>query len=106
MSDDADFREVMVDTVTITDSSGSNRYRDPTASTSMPYTHVRVQYDTIDLIGPDGERITSGTQVIVMGWPAIGLEDRVTLPDGTTYPIQHIGKESDDVGPHHTVLYL
>jgi hypothetical protein len=54
-----------------------------------------------------GQDVVSSIQVWIIGViPTINVDDRVTLPDGTTPLIVSWDLVSDETGNHHTKLYL
>jgi hypothetical protein len=58
------------------------------------------------LRAPTGEQVVSSTTVIVDGDPAIGLMDRITLPNGLQPNILQVHKAEDDKGAvHHTRIW-
>lgn len=53
----------------------------------------------------DGTEKVSATQVYVFGAPAVSVEDRITLPDGSQPPILAVSRVPDETGDHHVVIY-
>lgn len=108
MSFERDFLELMPDTVTITQRSGSNAYGEHTFSGAT--THRARIVKKIEMLRTiRGEEKVSDTVVWVAGngtFPNVEPDDKVTLPDGTTRPVLQIHTFGDDDGNHHVKVYL
>jgi hypothetical protein len=111
-----DFAEEMTDTVEVYKLVGVNARRDETYAT-QPVTYLgHVVWEGVDVRDAGGEDVGSRAHVYVPSatdpptWPDISLRDHVVLPDTDpllqTMPLIRIDKHSDEIGPHHVVLWL
>lgn len=54
----------------------------------------------------DGQEVQLSAVVWLESSVNVKVEDRLTMPDGTTPPIVAVERVFDEVGAHHTKLYL
>ena len=67
----------------------------------VTYSHKRVTSRAT------GQDVVSSTQVWIIGIiPALNVDDRITLPDGTTPLIVSWDMSTDEVGNHHCKVYF
>lgn len=59
---------------------------------------ARVQWVTRRITTATGEERTARAQIFLDSTAVISLRDRLTLPDGTTQPLQAVGAVYDEVG--------
>jgi hypothetical protein len=89
---------LLTDTVTQAAWTGAQDvYGAPTyaAPVTLP---ARVQWVTRRITTATGEERTARAQIFFDSTATIGLRDRLTLPDGTTPPLQAVGAVYDELG--------
>jgi hypothetical protein len=102
----SDWLDLMPHTVTYAAKSGEDAYGKPTHGTGTDYT-ARVTYTHKRVATPDGMEVVASVQVWLNGTlSSISVDDKITLPDGTTPKIVSWDTATDEDGSHHTKLYL
>lgn len=83
-----------------------DRYNKPVYGVAVLFA-ARLTFKPKLIRAADGQEKMSSGEAWLDVWPAIGLEDEVTLPDATVPPILRIDKLADTSGvPHHTVIFF
>lgn len=105
-------RALFDQTVTVkTVTTGVSFYGDPSVSTSASTYAARVEGKQHLVKGPDGRDVLARTVVYVGttstgGTPSgIGVNDLITLPDGSTPPILAVDTMRDGNSVHHAVVH-
>lgn len=110
MSLQAELRSLLDQTLTRKANSGFNTRGDPTNSTASTTYACRVEahrHIVKDASGRDAvvhHTVFVGT-TSTGGVPAIGLNDRITLPDGTVPLLVAVDTVRDESGTHHQELH-
>ena len=107
MTIEAEFLELMVDTVVITTATGvRNLYaREGQSSTSASYRGRYVRRN--QMVRDDaGDEVVSRSQLWLFGAPSLTPRDKITLPDGTTPVILAVERYPDDNGAHHEKVFF
>jgi hypothetical protein len=72
-------------TITRYPATGSNNYGQPTYGSTNTIACQIIQRNVITT-SKDGSDVMSSTQILIDGAETIGDNDKIVLPDGTTYP--------------------
>lgn len=97
MSGIADFLDLMPLTVTVAPFVSRDSYGVATYGTARPY-RARVNYKQHYIRKSEGEMVPARGMVWLATSDAISVNDRVTLPDGTTPLILESNGETDETG--------
>lgn len=101
----AAFLALMPHTVTISTRASHNNYGEPSYGSGTSY-RARVLNAPAFKRGAGGETVEIQTTVWVASTGTISVDDRITLPDGTTPPIVLVERVPDEDGTHHHKLGL
>jgi hypothetical protein len=102
----SDWEDMMSDTVTLAAVSSRDAYGKPSYGTARSYS-ARVVYKQTRIVNRTNGQDAIATGVVwVGGTPTIGIDDRMTLPDGTTPVILNWERPTDEDGAHHTKVYF
>jgi hypothetical protein len=110
----SDWADMCTETVVWEPKTGRDQYGKPTYGTAQTFTGRR-QYKLVRTGGssqgaiPGGApEVNSRSQIIILGYPNIGYEDRVYIQGDTEPfpPIVDIEKPKDENGGHHVKVYL
>lgn len=101
---ETDFLELMTDQVSVRVKTGQDFHNQPTYAPMVVY-QCWIESKQRVVRGATGEQVTIDTQVTLAEAPSI-REGQVTLPDGSVREIMGVDRLRDEVGPHHTILYL
>jgi hypothetical protein len=108
------WRGMMTQRVSLAARSGQDMYGKPTYGTAVTY-QARLVGKRRQVINAAGQQVVSDQTVYLLGAPAVGAQDRVTLSTADvgstaalaiTPPILSVARYPDERGQHHTVLYL
>ena len=99
----AAFNSLMTDTVVIEPATGRDLYGEPLYGAPVSYL-ARVLYRSRAVRSTVADVSAARGVVWIAGQPAVSLDARVTLPDGSKPPILMIEAPTDQVGVHHTKL--
>lgn len=99
----SDFLDCMPSTITREAFASHDKYGERTfaAGTTHP---CRVQERTERVTIPSGEEVLARGRVYLGEIVGFAVEDKITLPDGTTPEILAVHNVNDEEGPHHEVL--
>jgi len=104
----SDWQDMMPSTVTLEAVSARDDYGKPSSYAAAETYLAHVQYKAMKVTS----RVT-GADVVASGavWlnevvTSLSVDDRLTLPDGSTPPIQSWDIGYDENGPHHTKIYF
>jgi len=102
---DAALAALLTDTVTVASMTGRNEHGELTYGTPVSRP-ARIQKRMVTLFAAGGRQIVPQTKVVLDGESPITEDDLLTLPDGSTPPIQGIETYTDAAGAvdHYTVL--
>jgi hypothetical protein len=64
----------------------------------------RLQEKTERVTIPSGEEVLARGRAYLAEITGVTVEDKITLPDGTTPEILAVPKVNDESGPHHEVI--
>jgi len=104
MALERDFLEWFNQTVTIEPFAGVNVYGEPQYGAAVQYSAF-VQHRTRLVRDRTGQGIISTAQVYLDGSVNVGIQDRITLPDGSQPTILSIEALPDETGStHHKVV--
>lgn len=105
MTDIGDWAELFPLTVTVQGFVGRDSYGTPSYGSPNSYP-ARIVYKLRDIRRPDGQVVTARSVIWLATSDSFGVNDLVTLPDGSTPLILDIGGPTDETGlRHHTKLY-
>lgn len=96
---------LMIDTVTVAPAATTDAYGRTNHDAPLTYTGVRVRPSKHRVTDRDGKDHVATGLVYLPGHPEIGLDDLLTLPDGSVPVLLSMDRVSDEQGPHHTVLH-
>jgi hypothetical protein len=100
-----DFRDVMADSVAFAAPTSVDAYGRRTMGAAVTYCDCRVQAAVHKVLDASGQERVAYGRVYLPGFPAISVNARMTLPDGSQPPILAVVQVSDEKGPHHTVVH-
>ncbi len=104
-----EFLDLMTDTVTHAPMTGRDAYGKPSWGAAVSYA-CRVSYKHQKVssarAGSQGEDVISTSQVIIPNELLITMDDKFTLPNGTTPLIQMWEIASDEKGPVYTRVFF
>jgi hypothetical protein len=95
----------MIDTITVAAVSTKDEYGKRTWGSPTSITQCRVQSGNHKVVDTVGQEKVAVGRVYVPGSPTITLNDKVTLPDGSTPPLLAVDSYKDERGSHHTVIH-
>jgi len=98
----SDFEDLMNDTITLEPFSSRDSYGKPIYGTAVTVENCRVTYKSFFMRRDDGSEIIAKGIVWLGEYRRVSVEDKITLPDGSTFSILMSDSFSDDEGPHHT----
>lgn len=105
MAVDPELVALMIQEVTWKPRTALDGYGEATFGTATTV-RCRVEAETKMVLRPDGQEAVSGAQVYTDAVYGIGIEDEITLPDGTAGTIITVATHWDETGPSHEVVYL
>jgi len=105
MSFESAFLGLMNSNVTVSTRSGHNNYGEPTYGSGSTY-RARIHEKAGFVRTADGEVIEVTTEVWVNSTKAFTVDDRVTLPNGTTPQVVAVNRPFDESGAQHHVKFL
>lgn len=98
------FEDMMVDAVTVQQLVGRADDGQPVFSSPRTYLNCRINYETHNIIGKDGQNVTASGVVWMACIDPITVDDKITFPDGTEPTILKSAMGSDEEGPAYTKL--
>lgn len=101
----ADLSDLFGATIEHAPATGFNAYSDPVYGTPTPY-RARVLYRARLVRDRNGQQSISRGEVWIAAPLHVGLQDRITLPDGTTPNLIAAELLSDEAGPSHAHIYF
>lgn len=102
----ATFLTMMPSTVQIAGRSAHSNYGEPTYGSNTSY-RARIVDKPRFVRVDDSHTLAIQTEVwLASTGGTITVDDRITLPDGTTPPIAQVRRYGDSQGPHHVKLLL
>jgi len=100
-----DWKDLFPHTVTVASVLSRDKYGGPTYGSGIDYS-ARVLYKNVRTTDARGVEVLAKGVVWIQGTPSIGLDDKITLPDGTTPPILNVQMVPDERGTHHVKVYF
>lgn len=104
MALEADYLELMPDTVTFYAKSSLDQYGKRTFSGTGTSYRCRIQAVNQLTRDPDGREVTVTGIAYLYGSPDLTTDHKIVLPDGTTPVIYQVNSNRDEAGAHHTVV--
>lgn len=102
----SDWHDCMRQTVTVETHGERDDYGAPTYNDPVSVPNSRVVYKEFWLRKPNGSEVLAKGMVWLGTYMRIGVEDKITLPDGTSHPILQSESYSDEAAAsdvaHHT----
>jgi len=97
-------------TVTVAAYAGNNAYGDASYASSATTYVARVEGKQHEVVDTRGQDVLARGMVFIGptstgGLPAVKVQDKVTLPDGTTPPLLAVDTVRDRDGVNHQVLH-
>ena len=99
-----DFFVMMPHTVTVFASSTLDKYGKQSYSASGVAHQCRLIWDSRMVRTTDGREILEAGRAIVYGMATVDVNDRITLPDGTSPLVTSVSKLKDEFGDHHVAI--
>lgn len=99
-----DFYVMMPHTITVFGSSTVDKYAKQAWSGSGTNYRCRLVWDQRMVRQADGREILEAGRAIVYGVATVDVNDRITLPSGTSPIVTTVATIKDEVGDHHTVI--
>lgn len=100
-----DLADLFAATIEHAPATGFNGYGEPSFGTGKLYP-ARVVYRGRMVRAANGDQTISRGEVWIAGTPFVGLNDRITLPDGTAPLILSFEMLTDEAGPSHVHVYF
>jgi hypothetical protein len=97
--------DLMVQSITIAAVSSKDAYGKRTWGSPSTINQCRVQSGDHKVLDSLGQEKVANGRVYVPGAPTLTLNDKITLPDGSTPPILAISRLSDERGSHHSIIH-
>jgi hypothetical protein len=105
MAVDADFEELMRDTVTVYPQASVDKYGKRTFSSTGTQYRARLVWGSRVVRDSKGREVIEAGRAIVYGVADEVTDDyRMTLPDGQDVTITSFTTVNDEDGPHHSVI--
>lgn len=99
-----EFFEMMPHTVTVYGSSTMDKYGKQAWSGTGTEYRCRLVWDQRMVRSTDGREILEAGQAIIYGVATVDVNDRVTLPDGSSPLVTSVEQIKDEAGDHHSVI--
>jgi hypothetical protein len=101
----SDFLDLMPDTVTYRAVTSRDNYGLPSYGSASSY-RARVVYKTLRTTSmSSGQEVLAAGEVWLAGTPSPpDIDDKITLPDGSTPKILNFERFTDEAGVHHTKI--
>ena len=106
MSLEREYLDLMPSTVLVSTSTAYTAYGSPAWSTVTRRYRARITFSASETRDSNGNRVTANSVLWMASTGTIRPTDRVTLPDGSTPPIIRVERVTDEIGVHHTKVYL
>lgn len=102
----ADWSDMMPHQITLAAVSSRDQYGKPTYGTAATYS-ARVNYKQTRIVNRTNGQDAIATGIVwISGTPTITIDDRITLPDGSTPVILNWETLADEDGAHHTKVFF
>jgi hypothetical protein len=105
MAFEAEFLDVMVDTVTWEKLTGTDEYANPTYAAPVTI-QCRVSPKAVHVLDVNGNEVLSKANIFTAGDFDIGAQDRITQSNGEVDPVISVGKPPDGDGAHHVKVVI
>ena len=105
MAFEAEFLDVMVDTITWEKFLGVDEYSNRTYAAPVTI-QCRISPKAVQVLDPNGDEVVSKASIYTAGDYNIGPQDRITQPDGTVDPVIRVGRPPDKDGAHHVEVTI
>lgn len=101
---DPEFKEMMLDTVTVFVSSTVDKYgKQAFAGTGVAY-RCRLVFNERMIRDTDGREVVEAGRAIVFGPAVVDVNDRIGLPGNKSPLVTSVSNIKDEFGDHHTVI--
>lgn len=104
MAFEAEFLDVMVDTITWERYTGVDNYGNKQYAAPVQI-QCRVSPNAVQLLDPNGEEVVSKASIYTAGDFNIGAQDRITHAGGTD-PVIRVKRPPDGDGAHHVEVTI
>lgn len=99
-------RELLTETLLVAPQIGPDDYGVHTYGTAVAYP-CRIHRRMLTLFTGSGRQLVPETKIYLDGDAVVSEQSQITLPDGTTPPIQRLRVSKDDRGAiDHYIVYL
>ena len=105
MTFEAEFLDVMVDTVTWEKFTGTDEYSNPTYAAPVTL-QCRVSPKAVQVLDVNGNEVLSKANIWTAGAFDIGAQDRITRPGGEVDPVISVSGPPDSDGTHHIKVVI
>lgn len=102
----SDWTDMMPHTVTYAAVASRDAYGKPTYAAARSYQARVIQKQTRIVNRTNGQDAIATGVVWLAGFPALDIDGRITLPDGSTPVILNWEVIPDEEGDHHTKVYF
>lgn len=101
------FLEMMPDTITFNAGSAIDKYGKRTYGGTVTTANGRIVFENRLIKNDEGQDIVSTGRVYLYGpYASLTLQDKITLPNGSTPVILAVETKKDTGGNHHTVVHF
>ncbi len=97
--------DLMVESITIANSSSLDSYGKHSYATPTTVANCRVQTGAHKVTDQAGQEIAATGKVYVAGAPTVTPESKITLPDGSVPRVLVVDRFADERGSHHTCIH-
>jgi hypothetical protein len=105
MAFEAEFLDVMVDTVTWEKFTGTDEYANPTYAAPVTI-QCRVSPKAIQVLDVNGNEVLSKANIWTAGAFDIGPQDLITHSNGLVDPVITVSRPPDGDGAHHVKVVI
>jgi hypothetical protein len=105
MAFEAEFLDVMVDTITWEKHTGVDNYGNKTYDAPVTI-QCRVSPKAVQVLDPNGDEVVSKASIYTAGDFDIGPQDRITQSNGDIDPVILVGRPPDGDGAHHVEIMI
>jgi hypothetical protein len=105
MAFEAEFLDVMINTVTWEKHIGEDEYANPTYANPVTI-QCRVSPKAVQVLDVNGNEVLSKANIFTAGDFDIGAQDLITQSDGSVDPVISVARPPDGDGVHHVKVVI
>lgn len=105
MAIDSLLTDLMIESISVAAVASKDAYGKRTWGSPSTISNCRVQTGDHKILDSLGQEKVANGRIYVPGAPTLTLNDKITLPDGSSPPILSIERFGDENGSHHSVIH-